>query len=83
MDDHVVIMDGEEQPRKMLRNKQNSKSVDLLDFGHSEEIDREAEEVKSSKVKSKSFVRFNNSGVIWNNLDKKGHSRSLLKSQQQ
>ena len=71
----------------MLRTKQNSKSVDLLDFGHSDtDLEKVPEEEKSSKIKNKSFVKFSNSGVLWNNLNqtyKSQPSRSFLKSQQQ
>ena len=49
----------------MLRSKQNSKSVDLLDFGHSDtDIEKVPNEEKSSKIKNKSFVKFSNSGVL-------------------
>ena len=71
----------------MLRSKQNSKSVDLLDFGHSDtDIEKVPNEEKSSKIKNKSFVKFSNSGVLLNNFNnthKSQPSRSFLKSQQQ
>ena len=70
----------------MLRTKQNSKSVDLLDFGHSDtDLEKVPEEEKSSKIKNKSFVKFSGGGVLWNNLNqthKSQPSRSFLKSQQ-
>jgi hypothetical protein len=69
----------------VLQAKQNSKSVDLLDFGHSaDEMQKvpEMEEEPGFKTK-KSFVRFNNSGVVWNQLEQNKRpqpSRSFLKT---
>ena len=57
LNDEVNIIENT-QPRRVLKTKQNSKSVDLLDFGQSEDLEKVPEE--ETQQKTKSFVRFNN-----------------------